>query len=162
MLEIKREVRLLVLLLVILFVAYVWYIIAGAPRESMQPAAQQAGAQKTPPPLTAEVVAQLQQSHGFQMFVSYTDRGFEPMSATIKAGDTVRFTNNSSRALWIASAPTGSSGIYPGMSDCGGTALDTCKALKPGDFWEFTFTQSGTWWYQNNLNKNDTAIVRVK
>jgi plastocyanin len=96
------------------------------------------------------------------MFISYTNAGFEPASASIKKGDTVRFTNNSSHALWIASAPTGSETIYPGTSNCGGGAFDTCMPLNPGDFWEFTFTQSGAWGYQNNLNKSDVAIMLVQ
>ena len=96
------------------------------------------------------------------MLVSYTDRGFEPSNTTIKSGETIRFTNNSSHDLWIAANGTSANPIYPGTSNCGASALDTCKSLKPGDFWEFTFTQAGTWGYQNNLQKNDMATVRVK
>lgn len=162
MLEIKRELRLLVLLLAILFVAFVWYLVAGAPRQNVPSSAQQTTSATTPPPYTPEIAAQLAKSHGFQMIVSYTDRGFEPPSTSIKAGETVRFTNNSSHTLWIAAVGTEGHSIYPGTSDCGATAFDTCRALKPLEFWEFTFTQSGTWGYQNNLNKNDTATIRVK
>ncbi len=160
--SIKRELKLLALLIIVVFISYLWSIVAGVPGRGAVPATQQPSTQAAPPPFTPAVAAQLKQSHGFQMFISYTDRGFQPSSATIKAGDTVRFTNNSSRTLWIASAPSESHGIYPGTSDCGGSALDTCKALNPGDFWEFTFSQSGTWEYQNNLNKSDTAVMRVQ
>ena len=159
---IKRELRLLVLLLIIIGVAFVWYLIAGAPRQATPQSGAQSGAQTAPPPFTPEIAAQLAKSHGFQMLVSYTDRGFEPTKTSIKTGEAIRFTNNSSRTLWIASAPVGDAALYPGTSDCGASAFDTCKALKPREFWEFTFTQSGTWGYQNNLNKNDTATVSVR
>ena len=160
--DIKRELRLLVLLLVVVVIAFVWYLIAGAPRQGASTSTGESAAQVVPPPFTPEIAAQLEKSNGFQMLVSYTDRGFEPLQATIKTGDTVRFTNNSSRTLWIAASPVGDTKIYPGSSDCGASALDTCKALKPLEFWEFTFTQNGTWGYQNNLNKDDVATIRVK
>ncbi len=160
--DLKRELRLLVLLVVVVCIALVWYLFAGAPRHGAPTSSGESAAQVTPPPFTPEIAKQLEQSHGFQMLVSYTDRGFEPLRASIKTGDTVRFTNNSSRTLWIAASPIGDTKIYPGSSDCGASALDTCKALKPLEFWEFTFSQSGTWGYQNNLSKDDVATIQVK
>jgi plastocyanin len=164
--EIRRQLAFLTVLLIAMAIVL---IIAGAfPLPSAIPpiVVQSAGPQQQQtsaiPPLTPEVQAQLAASHGFQMLVSYTNQGFQPTSATIKKGDTIRFTNNSSHDLWIAASGTSANPVYPGSSDCGATALDTCKSLKPGDFWEFTFTKSGTWGYQNNLQKNDIGTVQVK
>ncbi len=112
-----------------------------------------------PPPTTAE---SSQAAQTFQSLVSYTDRGFEPTSATVQAGDTVRFTNNSSRQLWVAASGTDGSLVYPGNSSCGGSAFDSCVILQPGEFWNFTFTQGGTWGYQNNLNKTDEGNIIVE
>ena len=114
------------------------------------------------PPYTEEIAAALAKSDGFEMFVSYTERGFEPMSTTIKKGDTVRFTNNSSRKLWIAASSEGGAKLYPGTSECGASAFGTCEPLEPQEFWEFTLTESGSWKYYNSLNKSDTATIRVK
>jgi plastocyanin len=114
------------------------------------------------PPYTEKIEAALAKSDGFEMFVSYTDRGFEPMSTTIKKGDTVRFTNNSSRKLWIAASSEGGVKLYPGTSECGTSAFGTCEPLEPQEFWEFTFTEAGTWKYHNSLNKSDAATVRVQ
>ncbi len=115
------------------------------------------------PPLTPEMQQVLATSHGFQALVSYTDRGFEPASASIKKGDTIRFTNNSSQDLWISAAGTAAGKVYPGTgNDCGASAFDSCLVLKPHEFWEFTFTLAGTWSYRNNLNPNDTGVVKVK
>jgi plastocyanin len=115
------------------------------------------------PPLTPAEQAQLAASHGFQYLVSYTDGGFEPSTLTIKKGETVRFTNNSDEDLWVAA--TGASGtIYPAGSgnECGQSAFDSCVVLHHGDFWEFTFTQAGTWSYQNNRDTKMTGTIIVK
>ncbi len=116
---------------------------------------------ETLPPFTPEVQAQLAASKGFAVLVSYTDAGFRPAQVSVKKGEAVRFTNNSSGELWIAAEGTPDQPVYPGTSTCGGTALDTCKVLKPKEFWEFTFEQSGTWMLVNNLDKNKTGEVRV-
>ncbi len=84
------------------------------------------------------------------------------MTVTIQKGETIRFINNSEHDLWIAS--TGDSGaVYPGTGhECGQSAFDTCKSLKKGEFWEFTFKSVGTWSYHDNLNLERMGIVVVK
>jgi plastocyanin len=103
----------------------------------------------------------LAKSKGFAALVSYTDNGFEPAAVTINAGEAVRFINNSSgELLWVASTST--TAAYPGTSECGGSSFDTCKALKKGEFWEFTFDEAGTWHYRNNsdISKTGTVLAR--
>ena len=117
----------------------------------------------TIPPLTPEIEKQLKESRGFEFLVSYTERGFEPTEATIREGESVRFTNNSSDdLLWVAAVGTLDAPLYPGMSDCGGSLLDTCKELKPGEFWEFTFRERGDWSFRNNLKAADTGVIHVR
>ena len=54
------------------------------------------------PPINADDTIQaLEKTSGFQALVSYTDQGFEPQMTTVKKGDTVRFTNNSSNSLHL-------------------------------------------------------------
>ncbi len=111
------------------------------------------------PEITPTMQAVLEESKGFQALVSYTDRGFEPRSLSIEKGDTVRFTNNSIRDLWVASSGT----PYPrGGDTCGESAFDSCIALKPLEFWEFTFDATGEWQYTDNLHKEFTGTVRVR
>lgn len=102
-----------------------------------------------------------QEGHSFAVFVSYKDKGFEPTEVVIRIGETVRFTNNSTHDLWLAARGASGSKIYPGRSDCGASALDSCKPLKPGDYWQFTFTESGSWFLQNNVDTAATATVMV-
>jgi plastocyanin len=114
------------------------------------------------PPLTASEMVSAQSPKGFQLLFSYVNSGFEPRSATLHAGDTVRFTNNSTEALWVASVGAGGSKLYPGTSNCDGSPFDSCGALQPGQYWEFTFTQKGTWVFINNLDKSKTGSITVQ
>jgi plastocyanin len=114
------------------------------------------------PPLTASEMVSAQSPKGFQLLISYVDSGFEPRSATLHAGDTVRFTNNSTEALWVASIGAGGSQVYPGTSNCGGSPFDSCGALQPGEYWEFTFRQKGTWEFINNFDKSKTGSITVQ
>lgn len=113
------------------------------------------------PPFTPEIQQMLVQSKGFSALISYTDYGFEPADASIKLGETVRFTNNSSEDLWVAARGDSEAPLYGGKSECGTSALDTCRALKPKEFWEFTFDKAGTWFFINNLDKERSGVIRV-
>ena len=113
------------------------------------------------PAASSSVTTNALKGHTFQLLISYVDLGFEPHSAKIHAGDTVRFVNNSTRDLWVAA--NGITGkIYPGIQDgCGSSALDSCRSLAPGAYWEFTFTEKGTWSFVNNLDKSNEGNVSV-
>ena len=100
----------------------------------------------------------------FHALVSYTDAGFEPAETTIRKGQTVRFVNNhSSRDSWIASAIHPTHSVYPTKStdDCLGSSFDTCRGLKAGEFWEFTFNEVGTWGYHDHLRASQTGKIIV-
>lgn len=110
------------------------------------------------PAPTPEEKAQLATSKGAQVLVSYTERGFEPVKVTIKKGDTIRFANNSSGDLWVSAGGSVGS-VYPGTGkECGQSAFDSCRILRPLHFWEFTFDIAGTWGYKN---VSDTAMMGV-
>ena len=112
------------------------------------------------PAPSPEVLAQLATSPAFQYLVSYSGAGFAPLTLTVKKGETIRFTNNSHTDLWIAASGTP---LYPSVQNgCGSSALDSCKPIPPGGFWEFTFNVKGTWMYANTLKQSDTATVVVK
>ena len=107
------------------------------------------------------VQAQLEKSIGFSELVSYTDSGFDPASTVITQGEAVRFMNNSSGKLWIRSTDAGSA-EYPLSGDCeGSTAFDSCYAIPPHEFWEFTFTEPGVWDFQNTLEPSKKGSITV-
>jgi plastocyanin len=117
-----------------------------------------------PPPFSTTTAQKLAQHHSFQALVSYTDQGFEPKDVTIKAGQTVRFTDNSSGKLWVGATST-SGVIYPpdNTTLCGESSLDSClPPVAPQDFWEVTLTHRGDWSYGNLVDGNMTGVVHVK
>ncbi len=159
----------LVALIGILLILSVWGALQGGMWKTMLVPLQEKPSpltlQTTPsgeiiaPEMTATMKAVLEQSEGFQALVSYTERGFEPRTLSIEAGDTVRFTNNSIRDLWVASSGT----PYPGGGEaCGQSAFDSCVALAPLEFWEFTFAEEGEWQYVDNLHKEFSGTVQVR
>ena len=156
--DLKGPIALLAIMLGVLAALYLWFIVAGAPGKDASPIAEEF----VPGSPSPEVRAQLEKSRGFEVLISYTDIGFEPSEAAINRGESVRFTNNSSHDLWVASEGTTQNPIYPGRSECGGSPFDSCRALAPREFWEFTFEESGTWLFRNNLDKEQSGAVRVQ
>lgn len=114
------------------------------------------------PPLSEATKAKLEKGPVFHALASYTDNGFEPSVIRIKSGETVRFTNNSSNDVWIASSGE-SVQLYPRTSQtCGSTDLDSCEPFSPMDFWQFRFDVSGEWEVVNNLDKSKSGKVIVE
>lgn len=85
--------------------------------------------------------------------VSYTAEGFQPNTITIKAGQSVTWTNNSSDDVWIASNPHPTHTDYPGF--------DELKGMSNGEGYSFTFTKVGKWGYHNHLNPSQQGTVVV-
>jgi plastocyanin len=83
--------------------------------------------------------------------VYYTNAGFQPSMIEIKAGQLVRFVNQSNRTMWVKSV----SKVPPFI------ALDTGTSIPQGSSWTFTFTALGTWGYDNDNYKFDTGAVAV-
>ena len=103
----------------------------------------------------------LASSTGFQYLISFTGDHFEPATTTIHRGETVRFTNNSSAPLWLT-ADARQGATYPSSGGCGVSALDSCGAIQPQEFWEFTFSESGTWGLINTFESETTGTVVVE
>lgn len=152
-LGILAVILIVLLLIVALFSAWP----ASEPQNSPAPSST-LPAQTAP---SQAVLQQLKQNPTFQYLVSYTDNGFSPATLSVKEGDTVRFTNNSSGQLWVASIGTGTADIYPGTSDCGGSSFDSCGPLQQGDFWQFTFSQPGTYDFQNNADTSKSGTITI-
>lgn len=162
----KKLIALAALLVVFGIVGAISWMTAKAPTISPRPEQGLGEAIRTgtaePPPFTDATRQKLEKSHGFQALVSYTDTGFEPLKVTIKKGNTVRFSDNSSRDLWVAAQGDLPGSLYPSQgSGCGSSAFDSCGPFKPQDFWEFTFAEPGSWKFVNNLDKTRTGTVIV-
>lgn len=152
------------LIMLVGFISAVWlvipqYVQAPASQESTETIQHPAGF--IPPP-SAEVLAQLERSRGFQALISYTDNGFEPSSTTLKKGEAVRFTNNSNEALWVGEITRTNTKDNPNIATCGETDFNSCKAMKPGEFWEYSFYTAGEFSYMNNALPSHGGSVVVE
>lgn len=98
--------------------------------------------------------------------VIYTAQGFSPEIVTIRVGDTVRFTNQSSNEMWVASANHPTHTQYDGttreMHCPDGGSFDQCARSGTGTTWAYTFTKAGTFQYHNHAASGDTGTVMVK
>ncbi len=90
--------------------------------------------------------------------VDITAAGFSPQAVTVKAGQSVLWTNRDKTEHWIAPDPTDP---YPSNGTCG-SAFNSCQALQLGDSWKFTFTKTGTWDYYDKLNPKFVGEVVVQ
>jgi plastocyanin len=100
--------------------------------------------------------------------ITYTDTGFSPKSIEINKGDTVKFVNNSSSGMWVASAMHPTHTVYDGttlQAHCapGATlSFDSCKSIPDGSSYSFTFEKIGTWGYHNHAASSFFGNVVVK
>jgi len=94
--------------------------------------------------------------------VEMSDIGFAPASVTVPAGTTVTFVNIGTREIWPASAMHPTHAAYPTKGGCIGSTFDACKGLKPGEAWDFTFSEKGTWKYHDHLTPNMFAEITVQ
>ena len=86
--------------------------------------------------------------------VTYTSAGFSPATTTINAGDTVKFVNNTSGAMWVASDP------HPQHTDY--SPFDAKKGYAAGTSYSYTFTTAGTYDYHDHLHSSMKGTVIVK
>lgn len=85
--------------------------------------------------------------------INYEANGFNPPTLTIKLNTTVKFVNNTTGMMWVASAP------HPTHSDL--PEFDQKKSVGKGGIYEYTFTKVGTWKYHNHAAPDKTGIVVV-
>lgn len=112
-------------------------------------------------PPSAAVLKQLAESHGFQAFISYSDGSFQPATTSIKVGQTIRFTNNGSIDIWVGEITAKNTPSNPNTQSCD-VPFNSCHALHPGDFAEFTFPTAGTFNFMDDLNTATRGTVVVK
>ena len=86
--------------------------------------------------------------------ITYTDSGFSPSAITINKGDTVKFVNQSSGAMWVASAP------HPQHTDY--AAFDEKQGVSKGGTYSFTFDRVGVHKFHNHLNSSRFGSVTVQ
>jgi len=100
--------------------------------------------------------------------IIYANSGYQPQNLTIKAGDTVKFVNQSSSTVWTASGVHPTHAVYSGTTlqeHCptdSSVAFDECGSSQPGESWSFTFEKQGTWPYHNHSSAGHTGKIIVQ
>ncbi len=85
--------------------------------------------------------------------ITYSNNGFSPSKTTVKTGDTVAITNNSSSSLQFDSNP------HPAHSDDADLNVGT---VGKGQTVTFTVTKMGTFGFHNHFNAGDTGSITVQ
>jgi plastocyanin len=93
------------------------------------------------------------ESEAIAATITYTDDGFTPAVTTVKSGETVKITNNSSDHLELDSDP------HPAHTD--NSELNV-GIVAPGQSRTFTLSTKGTWGIHNHLDASNTAEVNVE
>jgi len=87
--------------------------------------------------------------------VRYTSTGFSPATFTVNKGETVRFINETTGRMSVASDPHPTHTIYP--------EFDQYKTSARGQStFDFTFEKIGTWGYHNHAQASHTGTVIVQ
>lgn len=100
--------------------------------------------------------------------VIYNSNGFSPSEVTIKRGDTVRFSNQVSVGMWVASAAHPTHSVYDGTNlttHCAArvaASFDSCRDIPNGQSFSFTFNKTGSWNYHNHSAAGHTGRVIVQ
>lgn len=119
------------------------------------PAVQQVPAQKTitttVAPKTTTSMPAIAKDGSYLVY--YTNKGFSPSPLTIKVGKSVRFVNNSSKAMSLTSTSVDSQAQ---------SEFNQEKTVGQGGVYDFTFMSAGTWGYMNRNNKADLGTVIVQ
>jgi len=115
------------------------------------------------PAFSSSTEEMLRAQPSFAALISYTDSGFEPDVLVIPLDATVRFANNTSAPLWIASRGDEAVRMYPqAPHGCGPSGIDSCRGLPSQDAWQFTFTVPGTWRIVNALKESHSVVIVVQ
>lgn len=88
------------------------------------------------------------------LIIEYTDSGFSPKTITVEEGEAVTWVNQSTKGMWVASAPHPAHTDYPGF--------DQKESGSRGEKYTFNFDQIGTWKYHNHVNPADTGTIVVE
>ena len=98
--------------------------------------------------------------------VTVTDDGYSPSELSVSTGDVVIFRNQSTRAVWVATAVHPTHTVYPGSGitkcNAGEAIFDSCLGVAPGDDWSFQFNEAGEWGYHNHLRPSQTGKIIVE
>lgn len=99
--------------------------------------------------------------------ININDESYAPNKVTVGKGATVYFVNNGKTDRWPASAKHPTHTVYPNSdiakcgTESGAVMFDACRGIKPGEFWAFTFSEPGEWYFHDHLTPKLFGSVTV-
>lgn len=85
--------------------------------------------------------------------VSYTNGTFTPTTLNVKAGESVKFVNNSTLSMWVMSGPDAYHSEYP--------SFNQERSVGKSGMYSFTFVTPGTYQYFNKNNPSAKGLIVV-
>lgn len=89
------------------------------------------------------------------LLVTYSDSGFEPSILQVRAGESVRFVNISTKPMWVTTK------YHPIFGEQNYSEFDQGKSISTGDAYQFMFTRVGVWGYKNLNNEKHLGTISV-
>jgi len=86
--------------------------------------------------------------------IYYLPSGFSPKTLEIAVGKSVRFVNNSGKAMRVSSTDPSNNPVF--------NSFNQSKTVGQGGTYEYTFTDRGSFTYANYNNPADSGAVVVK
>lgn len=143
----------IILVVIVLLVA--GFLIYNVTKTQTTPTPEPSVTTYTSPATTQEQTGTAAAIPEVSMTVTYTDTGFSPKPITVKLGSIVTFMNNSSKMMWVASAPHPTHTNYPEFNAKKGSAA--------GESYSFTFDdKTGSFNYHNHLTPTNFGTVVVE
>lgn len=125
------------------------YFVAKTVRHAMSPAPSPVVQQGAQPTTTSASPSGMQT----QNTVVLTRSGWSPASLTIKAGDSVTWTNKSGQSATVSSDPHPTHTNYPPLN---------LGSFSDGSSVSLNFPKAGTYGYHNHLNPGETGTIIVQ
>jgi len=114
----------------------------------------------TVPPANQQQMQETENAQTEITTVKYSDTGFEPQEITVTKGTKVTFVNNTDIPLWAVTNPHPDHTDYPAFDAAANRQQGDMP--KPGEDFEFTFEEAGTFGYHNHAAPEHTGTIIVK
>ncbi|TSC68428.1 MAG: Plastocyanin [Parcubacteria group bacterium Gr01-1014_56] len=114
--------------------------------------------------ISADINAGVTVGTAMSASVVLTASGFSPKSVTIKKGGTVTFKNESTGAMWVATASHPTHTVYDGTTlgvHCTAGAAASFDQCSSGTTYSFTFSKAGSFNYHNHVVTGQFGTVVV-
>jgi plastocyanin len=103
-------------------------------------------------PTTSQTPAPADVQQPARASIVYTTDGFSPADVSIKAGESIRITNEAGRPMQLHSDPHPQHTLEPELN---------VGTVQSGESMTFTLTQMGDWGYHDHLNPSMTGVIHV-